>query len=189
MRSLYQGEIDVFCAPYAVLNALRHLYGIRPMACRSLLHETLMYEAQDLQNWKELLDQKTDYCELVDNMLLRIQLATPLLVDTPFAPEATPDVSTLWQYLQDFLSMPVDSRVIVFQFIRYFPEDRSVDIKHWSCACTIHKESLVLFDSSRNEGALGCIKRTQLIPLCGDIQPGTVSIVPYSIRCLQRIRL
>lgn len=189
MRSMYQGEIDVFCAPYAVLNALRHLYGLRLLACRALFHETLLYEAQDLHNWKEFLNQETDYCDIVDNMLMRMQLAVPLRVDAPFTPSTTPDVPTLWQYLQDFLSAPVDSRALVFQFIRYFPKDRTTDIKHWTCVHTINEENLLLFDSSRNEGALDCIKRTQLIPLCDDVQSGTVSIVPYTIRCLRRIRL
>ena len=37
--AFYQGQLDVFCAAYAVLNALRLLHGLRPLEARLLLHE------------------------------------------------------------------------------------------------------------------------------------------------------
>ena len=41
MNPAYQGQLDVFCAAYAVINAMRHINATRLLTCRAILHEAL----------------------------------------------------------------------------------------------------------------------------------------------------
>ena len=42
MNPAYQGQLDVFCAAYAVINAMRHINATRLLTCRAILHEALL---------------------------------------------------------------------------------------------------------------------------------------------------
>lgn len=57
MNPAYQGQVDVFCAAYAVINAMRHLHATRLLACRNILHEALIDAARDEGFFRALLEQ------------------------------------------------------------------------------------------------------------------------------------
>jgi len=189
MKSIFQGEIDVFCAPYAVLNVLRHLFGLRLLECREILHEALLHEAKDPQNWRAILEQRTDYTKLVSAMLERAQKKYPLRVITPFSRSAKPDAETVWNHMRDFLLDSEGDGAVLFLFIRHLTEDRSVEIRHWTSAHTLAKNTLPLFDSSRNEGALQEIEYAKLVSAYDELVLGKVCIIPHAVYCVQRIRL
>ena len=48
MNPAYQGQLDVFCAAYAVINAMRHINATRLLTCRAILHEALLDAARDV---------------------------------------------------------------------------------------------------------------------------------------------
>jgi len=189
MRSVFQGEIDIFCAPYAVLNVLRRLFGLRLLECREILHETLLHEAKDPQNWCAILEQRTDYFKLVSAMLVRAQQKYPLLITTPFSRSAKPDAETVWNHMRDFLLDAEGDGALLFLFIRHLTEDRSVEIRHWTSAHTLVNNAFILFDSSRNEGALQEVERAKLVSTYDELVLGKVCIIPYTVHCIQRIRL
>ena len=71
VKPFYQGKLDTFCAIYAVLNALRLTHGIRVLKARDILNETLLALAGAPEAFRAVLDQETDYLNLVDGMLPR----------------------------------------------------------------------------------------------------------------------
>ena len=85
MNPAYQGQLDVFCAAYAVINAMRHINATRLLACRSILHEALLDAARDEESFRALLDQRTDYVDWVDSMLARLEKQGSLLTARPFS--------------------------------------------------------------------------------------------------------
>lgn len=99
VKPFYQGKLDTFCAIYAVLNALRLTHGIRVLKARDILNETLLALAGAPEAFRAVLDQETDYLNLVDGMLRAQSRAFPLEVRRPFAPEEQPTVDELWRGL------------------------------------------------------------------------------------------
>lgn len=195
--AFYQGQLDVFCAAYAVLNALRLLHGLRPLEARRLLHEALLDIARDPAVFRAALDQRTDYVEWVDAMLEREIRKGGLLVQTPFARapmqppvqadgEPGPDPETLWRTLTVWLAGG-ETRCAIFQFIRFAPVGRAL-IRHWTCCADVEDEELVLYDCSREPGALTRIARCRLIADETARAAETVLILPHTVR-LVRSRL
>ena len=84
MNPAYQGQLDVFCAAYAVINAMRHINAARLLTCRAILHEALLDAARDEESFCALLDQRTDYVDWVDAMLSRLEKQGSLLTARPF---------------------------------------------------------------------------------------------------------
>ena len=79
MNPAYQGQLDVFCAAYAVINAMRHINATRLLTCRAILHEALLDAARDEESFCALLEQRTDYVDWVDAMLTRLEKQGSLL--------------------------------------------------------------------------------------------------------------
>ena len=84
MNPAYQGQLDVFCAAYAVINAMRHINATRLLTCRAILHEALLDAARDEESFCALLEQRTDYVDWVDAMLTRLEKQGSLLTARPF---------------------------------------------------------------------------------------------------------
>lgn len=210
----YQGQLDVFCAAYAVLNALRLLHGVRPLEARRLLHEALRAAARDPELFQAVLEQRTDYVGWVDAMLERQVQQGGLRVETPFAEAAkpavcaehdappsprpdepaggmaaapsSPDAETIWRTLAGWLEEG-EGRCALFQFIRFPPVGRG-SIRHWTCCAGVENRELVLYDCSREPGALTRIARSRLIADETARAPETVLIPPHTVR-LVRSRL
>ena len=96
VKPFFQGKLDTFCAIYAVLNALRLTHGIRVLKARDILNETLLALAGAPEAFRAVLEQETDYLDLVDGMLRAQSRSFPLEVRAPFSAEAQPSVSEFW---------------------------------------------------------------------------------------------
>lgn len=83
MLPFHQGQLDVFCAIYAVLNGLRLLRDIRPLVARDILHDTLLGLAAEPEVFRQVLHQETDYYDLVDQLLEKQVRRLYLKVETP----------------------------------------------------------------------------------------------------------
>ena len=180
---LYQGQIDVFCAMYAVLNGLRITHGIRSLAARSIFHNTLLELAADRETFAEVLDQRTDYQVLVDAMLSGQVFQRPLSVRRPFAREAGTSIDEVWKCLTDWLGTS-PKHAALFRFIRYLPPDGRPHIFHWSCGDRIENTTLYLFDSSREPGSLHALERAGLVCRMEDGGNDKVCLEPHTIRLL-----
>ncbi len=217
--AFYQGQLDVFCAAYAVLNALRLLHGLRPLEARLFLHEALRDIARDPIVFQTALDQRTDYVEWVDAMLERQIRRGGLCVHAPFAraprpglgidggtpspwrasgkdnagaPEQAsgqagdapgPDPETLWRTLTAWLTGG-EARCALFQFIRFAPVGHGL-IRHWTCCSGVEDEELVLYDCSREPGALTRIARCRLITDETARAAENVLIPPHTARLIR----
>lgn len=208
----YQGELDVFCAAYAVCNALRLLHGMHALEGRSILHRAIMEAASDPQYFQLLLEQQIDYTDWVDEMLNWHILRGDVRVEQPFAfapqsqlctgalrvpdsffpmaepeDEGTPEPDEVWQVLESWVSMR-QKRCALFQFIRFLPLGNGI-IRHWTCCRAVQKDAIVFYDCSREEGSLQSIARANLITRDSAGVPNKVLIPPHTIRLLASLHV
>ncbi len=187
MNPAYQGQLDVFCAAYAVINAMRHMHATRLLTCRALLHEALLDAAGDEDFFKAILDQRTDYADWVDAMLGRLEKQGSLLTARPFptsfpGPDA-PSPDALWEEIAAWLRKG-ERNAVLLQFVRVlYPTDAV--IRHWTCCNDAVGDTLMLFDSSIEPGSLHQLDRKSLITDPALDGPGKVLIVPYTLRFLR----
>ena len=190
MKPFYQGKLDVFCAIYAVLNALRLTHGLRALKARDILHETLLALADNKAAFKAVLDQETDYIPLVDAMLQVHSINYPLRVQTPFPPPgeggSTPDPEETWQAVHAWLDGS-PRRAAVFRFFRYLlPEDPPVN-RHWSTISHLEDGSLRLYDASHEPEAVQRIGRHEFVTSTADIRQGRlIYLDPHSLRFIEK---
>lgn len=181
IKPAYQGQLDVFCAPYAVINSMRHIYATRLLACRQLFHNALLDLAQDTSAFQAALFQKTDYTAWVDRLLDQQCAAGMLTSEKPFT--GSVDVVTLWETLTAWFSQG-KKRAALFQFIRHFPLT-DFTIKHWTCCNAVEKNTLILFDSSLDAGSIHRIDKKMLLSSpCGE-DSEKVFIIPHTVRLVR----
>ena len=187
MNPAYQGQLDVFCAAYAVINAMRHMHATRLLACRALLHEALLDAAGDEDFFKAILDQRTDYADWVDAMLGRLEKQGSLLTVRPFptsfpGPDA-PSPDALCEEIAAWLRKG-ERNAVLLQFVRVLSPTDAI-IRHWTCCNEVIGDTLMLFDSSIEPGSLHQLDRRSLITDPALDGPGKVLIVPYTLRFLR----
>ena len=186
MNPAYQGQLDVFCAAYAVINAMRHINATRLLTCRAILHEALLDAARDEESFCALLEQRTDYVDWVDAMLSRLEKQGSLLTARPFPTHfpgpSAPSPAVLWDAIADWLRRG-ERNAVLLQFVRILYPTEAV-IRHWTCCNDVVGDTLMLFDSSIEPGALHQLSRESLISDPADDGPGKILIVPYTIRFL-----
>ena len=121
MNPAYQGQLDVFCAAYAVINAMRHINATRLLTCRAILHEALLDAARDEESFCALLEQRTDYVDWVDAMLSRLEKQGALLTARPFPTHfpgpSAPSPAVLWDAIADWLRRG-ERNAVLLQFVR-----------------------------------------------------------------------
>ena len=196
LKPFYQGKLDTFCAIYAVLNALRLLYGIRVLKARDILSETLLGLASRPEAFRAVLTQETDYVSLVDS-LLRIQArAFPLEIRAPFAPPEdgrpapsgrtqTPDPDTFFATCRDWLA-PGRGRAVVFRFLRSLTPDGGPMNRHWTTADRVDGDILHLFDCSHEAEAILNIDRASFVTNAAHVSADRLlHIQPESARFLR----
>lgn len=197
LKPFYQGKLDTFCAIYAVLNALRLLYGIRVLKARDILNETLLGLASQPEAFRAALAQETDYVALVDS-LLRIQArAFPMEIQAPFAPQGNggrsaplagsppPDPDVFFAACRDWLA-PGRGRAIVFRFLRSLTPDGGPMNRHWTTADRVDGDILHLFDCSHEAEAILNINRTSFVTSSAHVSAHRLlHIQPESARFLR----
>lgn len=185
LKPFYQGKVDTFCAIYAVLNALRLTHGIRVDKARDILNETLLALATSPKTFRAVLEQTTDYRDLVDSML-RVQAKRyPLEVVQPYAVSQRPTVAQVWKCMQQWLAAG-DHRAAVFRFLRHMKADAPATIKHWTVTGRIEKEVLHLFDSSHDADAILNMRQTAFVTTPEDIcDDRLLYLQPFTIRLLR----
>ena len=105
LKPFFQGKLDTFCAIYAVLNALRLTHGIQTLKARDILNETLLSLAEKPGALRAVLEQDTDYMQLVDDMIQARQQRYPLLVEKPFAEGEAVSPDALWEACREWLAL------------------------------------------------------------------------------------
>ena len=146
MNPAYQGQLDVFCAAYAVINAMRHINATRLLTCRAILHEALLDAARDEESFCALLEQRTDYVDWVDAMLTRLEKQGSLLTARPFPTHfpgpGAPSPAVLWDAIADWLRRG-ERNAVLLQFVRILYPTEAV-IRHWTCCNDVVGDTLEL---------------------------------------------
>lgn len=133
MQRYYQGQLDFFCAIYAVINALTALYGLTLSQARALLATILSDISTHPGLWQATLLNKTDFHWLTEHMLIACVKghSYPVRVFRPFAldreiPEAAVDLNNARVYTEtphnDALGKPENTPVLWKAFTDFLPE-------------------------------------------------------------------
>lgn len=152
--SFYQGQLDSFCAIYAVLNGLHLTHSIGVSAARVLFNDTLMKLSETPHLLNALLWNTTDCYWLIERMLHSCEHSSyRLYAKQPF--EAAQQVSSLmvWQTLEWWMSGG-EHRSALFRFRRYAAFDRVPLVQHWTTVQSISSTHLMLRDASHEAGAI-----------------------------------
>jgi hypothetical protein len=181
LKPYYQGQIDVFCAIYAVINALALICGIRAGTARGILHETLLNMAGNPAAFRQQLDQSMEYHDLVDQILNRELQRHAVLVRTPFGMDKT-TAEDLWQTLARWLEPP--KRAAILRFVRPLSLPGEPLIRHWTTVRRIRDGGLELFDCSLERHATRAIDRASIRTGEDGLHPGLIYVDPSSIRLL-----
>lgn len=186
MQPFYQGKIDNFCAMYAVLNALQVLFNIGPHQARRIFNRNLSYQAQDAENFRKILEHKTDYYALVDDMLsdVRQHEFPTLKVQAPFTAESSSE--EVWETLRSCARPPMPL-VSVFRFLRITPPSERAYVDHWTVGHYMDMEGLHFLDCSLEACALYCLPYAKLTDAWRPLSREYVVIPPESVRVLSHV--
>lgn len=189
LKPFYQGKLDTFCAIYAVLNALRLLFGIRTGKARGILNTVLLSLGARPAMFSDFLTMQTDYFALVDEMLETQQRILPLRVARPCDDSQPPSPDELWQLCDDWLAGQNEvnrGRAIVFRFFKYIQPGSGPLNRHWTTANYISGDILHLFDSSHDAEAVINIRKNSFVTRLEDIDKDhLLYIQPSSLRFLR----
>lgn len=178
LKPFYQGKLDTFCAVYAVLNALRLTHGIRTLKARDILNETILNLAMKPALLHAVLNQNTDYIDLVDHVLAVQASRMPLQVARPFKNSATPD--EFWQVCKDWVgeSGQERHRAVVFRFLRHVTPEKPPLNRHWTTADFVKGDVLHLFDCSHEAEAILNIKKDSFVTEAGKVDKNHLLYIP-----------
>lgn len=183
MQPFYQGKIDNFCAAYAVLNALQVLFRLTPLQARKIFNRTLMRHSSDPEEFRKILEHRTDYVALVDSMLADVQENEfpGLRVEAPFGPEVS--CRQVWEALRSCARPPLPL-VSVFRFLRIIPPDEKIYVDHWTVGHYMNMEGFHFLDCSLEAGGLFCLPYAKLTDREKPLSREYVVIPPESVRIL-----
>ena len=168
----------------AVLNALRLTHGIQTLKARDILNETLLSLAGKPGALRAVLEQDTDYMQLVDDMIQARQQRYPLLVEKPFAEGEAVSPDALWEACREWLA-PGEGRCILFRFLRHLTPETPPMNRHWTCADRMDGDLLHLFDCSHEDEAVTLIPRESFVTRSADVQRERLLVIqPNSLRFL-----
>lgn len=185
----YQGQLDVFCAVYAVLNAVKITHNINAILARNILHNAIMELALQPEVLSSVLEQKTDYIFLVDKVLASIMQVFPLKVEKPF-PQMNnlPSPEHLFNSCEAWLSKGV-YRAVILRYLQYRNAEQRAINKHWTTVHVVENNILHFFDCSHKKHVILQAKlseyTTDLNKISADrlmyIQPSSIRFIQASI--------
>ena len=183
MKPLYQGKVDTFCAFYAVLNGLRITHGIRTLKARLFFNDFLEQVAMRPGVLRQVLDQTTDYIDLVDDMLAMCSAQLPLTCSAPFSNDDV-SVDTLWTTCYEWMNTWTNSTVLL-RFFRYFVLGSPPGVRHWTTLESITEKTAHLYDSSHEADAILNLNRDSIVTRVEDVRAITMLYVqPSAVRLL-----
>lgn len=189
-KPIFQGQIDVFCAAYAVINSLRIAQEITLIEAREFFHTALLDIIKDPKIFKKILEQKTDYVFWVDKLLQQEQQKGSLYIEKVFpnASKRLDDGITsdeVWTSIKTWLSEG-NKRSCLFQFIRCIPK-KQLFVQHWTCGYRMlnNNSTLLFFDSSLDPTSLQQLDKEKLITVFDKKLNENVILKPYTLRLIQ----
>lgn len=215
MKAFYQGQLDYFCAMYAVLNALQICHGIRPRDASRIMARTLKQVSATHLHWQATLDNSTDFHWLPLWMLHSVSRQFPLHVERPFAlageakswrmphDQVTPfdQLSLNRREERTGKTVPPDNvaetirqwldngmfRSVLLRFHRHLPFKGEPLVSHWSTGREVQDSTLLLLDASKEESALHSLPLGNMCTATEDLtQKCLIRIEPDSVYLIER---
>ncbi|MDR1659055.1 MAG: hypothetical protein LBR94_01775 [Desulfovibrio sp.] len=185
LKPFYQGKLDTFCAIYAVLNALRLTHGIRTLSARDLLNETLLSLADRSGALRAVLEQDTDYLDLVDDLLIAAGKKFPLRVHKPFNGNDQPSPQEVWETFRDWFENGAP-RAVILRFLRSLKPETPPVNRHWTTADRMDDKILHLFDCSHEAEAILNIRKESFVTSQEEVSAERLLFIqPSSLRFLR----
>ena len=132
-----------------------------------------------------MLDQDTNYIELVDGMLRAQQRAFPLGVEIPFREQDRPGPDAVWEVCRQWLGAD-RKRAVVMRFLRHLTADGPAVNRHWTVIDRMDEDVLHLFDCSHEAEAILNIRRGTFVTDATQVSKERLLIIqPESIRLLR----
>jgi len=178
----FQGRLDVFCALYAVINALVLTHDIPPLRGRQILHEGILDMARDMDRFKLQLDQNMEFHAVVDAALNREVLRQDLMITTPFSLEVEVPKEEVWSRITQWVKRP--KRAVILRFVRPLDKPGRPEIRHWSTGYAMEDDAIQLYDCSLESTAIQEIPKEVCITTPLGLKPGLIYLDPASIRLL-----
>jgi hypothetical protein len=185
LKPFYQGKLDTFCAIYAVLNALRLTHGIRTLNARDLLNETLLSLADRPGALRAVLEQDTDYFDLVDGLLTVAGRKFPLGIHKPYNGNDRPSPQEVWETCRAWFE-GVRPRAVVLRFLRSLKPETPPVNRHWTTADRMDDRILHLFDCSHEAEAILNIRKESFVTRQEEVNNEQLLFIqPSSLRFLR----
>ncbi len=162
MKPFYQGKIDTFCAFYAVLNALRLTHSIRTLKAREFFNDMLMELVSQPERFRAVLEQTTDYIDIVDEMLVYTASRMPLRCQHPFQPGEKVTKEQFWTCCETWINGQAN-RTAIFRFIRFSHPTTPPTVRHWTTIARIDAKTLDLYDSSHEADSIQHLSLSQVV--------------------------
>ncbi|MBO4336361.1 MAG: hypothetical protein J5846_11130 [Desulfovibrio sp.] len=162
MKPLYQGKIDTFCAFYAVLNALRLTHSIRTLKAREIFNDILMQLVSQPERFRAVLEQTTDYIDLVDEMLEYSAARMPLRIQRPFQPHEAVAKERFWTCCNAWMNGDAN-RTAIFRFKRYTDPHGKPIVRHWTTIAKMDDNNLDLYDSSHEADSIQHLAKSNIV--------------------------
>lgn len=186
LKPFYQGKLDTFCAIYAVLNAMRLIYGLRTIKARDILNDTILALANSPAAMQAVLNQTTDYVKLVDGMLKAQNFKYPMQVVQPWQENSTVSPAEFVESCQNWFRQHSKSAILL-RFLRYLNADTKVEPlnRHWTVIDRIDPKTIHLFDCSHEAEAILNIKKDEFVTDITKVTADRLLVIqPYSVRFL-----
>lgn len=181
IKPFYQGKLDTFCAIYAVLNALRLLRGLRTLKAREILNDTLLELCCKPAQFVEVLNQSTDYLELVDAVLTKYAPKFSVSWHAPFAEKKNIGQIELWDIFRDWLGHSHDgiiTHTIIFRFLKFVRVDGPALNRHWTTVEYATEDYIHLFDCSHEAEAILNIKKDAFVSSASRLDKEHLIVIP-----------
>lgn len=216
MRPFFQGQLDCFCAAYAVLNAMRLLHALPVSAARQLFNSMLVDLAQDFEHFAEVAFNATDHTAWVIRLLDAQQGGSRAIRSVrPFPPASVPArprsgkrhreltldsgrerishspvaPNAVWNALQDWFSGAalLRPRTAILRFHRFLNMSPHPVISHWTTVSRLENGTIQLADASQEPTAIHAIPVGEMVTETAQIDPQHLLMIePATIFLLER---
>ncbi len=214
MVPFYQGQLDCFCAAYAVMNALRLLHALPLTEARALFNSMLTDLARDPGEFAAVALNATDHTDWVERLLTaRARPPRAVRFRWPFSaarvafphgngpytldsgkklinPSGDVSPGRLWEHAAGWLGAAdrnTGPRALVFRFHRYLAARSFPVVSHWTAAGEMDDATLKLTDASVEPAAIHAIRRNGFVTERGRVSAEQlIQIEPCTLFLLER---
>ncbi len=179
MKPYYQGQLDLFCAIYSVINAISLTKRIRFETARTMFSDTILKMSENREHFSKQLTHDVEYYDLVDEMLEREKDRYNIKFSAPFANKKVKS-HLAFEAISEWLKFDRTAVIIRFERVLALPNDPRIN--HWTTLQDAKDGELIFFDCSRDDGAIHSISNFEFITDKKELKHGLIYVDLDSVR-------